>query len=503
MHVLVTGGTGVVGRPAVDHLLERGHTVRLFSRNAERDAIQWGDGVEPYAGSVGSDEDMHGAAEGCEAVLHVVGVVDEAPPEITFDKINVQGTRRIVEEAKRAGVERLVYVSSLGADRGKSGYHESKLAGEEIVREFRGNWLICRPGNVYGPGDQVISLLLKMVRTLPAIPVIGGGDQPFQPISADDLGAALALAVEWPDPSRVVLELAGTEIATMNDLLDMLQMITDQKPRRIPVPEWMALAGAGIADLIGMEVPVKSDQIIMLLEENVIPPERSNAMTEVFGITPRPLADGLAKLADTLPEKLLSEGVGELHCQRFWADITGSAMDRGELFAMIQEDFYTLPPEELLEVGAEPGTPLTLEEGATLTMGIPLRGHIQVRVEEVADYTITCNTLEGHHLAGVIRFFVEQHGEQLRFEVRSYSRASCLLDKMGMDAVGRRLQKATWKSMIKEVVRRSGGEAVDGVQEELYALEEADAERVERWVEELVLERRREDKEEENPAAAL
>jgi uncharacterized protein YbjT (DUF2867 family) len=492
MHVLVTGGTGVVGKPAVDQLLERGHTVRLFARNAERDSFLWESGVEPRTGSIGRDEDVEGAADGCEAVLHVVGIVDEIPPEVTFEKINVGGTRRIVREAERAGVRRLVYVSSLGADRGKSDYHRSKLAGEEIVRTFGGEWLICRPGNVYGPGDQVISLLLKMVRTLPVIPMIGGGDQLFQPLAARDLAAALALAVEWDEPTRQVLELAGSERVSMNELLDVLELITDRRPRRVPIPETVALAGASLAELVGMEVPINSDQIVMLLEENIIPPERVNALPEVFGITPVLLSEGLAELADSLPEKLLSEGYGPLHRQRYWADIHDCAVSADELFDLIRRKFAALTPRGLVEVGAEPGTPQTIEEGATLTLAIPLRGNIQVRVEEVEDRTITFVTVEGHHLAGMIRFIVREIGDLVRFEIRSYSRASRLLDSVGMATVGRRLQKATWKGMVEEVVRRAEGHAAAGVHEDASVLTDPEAGRVERWVEERVVARRRE-----------
>jgi uncharacterized protein YbjT (DUF2867 family) len=492
MHVLVTGGTGLVGKSSVDQLLERGHTVRLFARNAERDCYLWESGVEAYAGSVGRDEDVHGAAEGCDGILHIVGIVDEVPPDATFDNINVLGTRRIVREAERAGVRRLVYVSSLGADRGRSEYHRSKRAGEEIAKEFAGDWLICRPGNVYGPGDQVISLLLKMVRTLPAIPVIGGGDQPFQPIRAQDLAVALALAVEWEEPAREVLELAGGERVTMNELLDIFELITDRSPTRIPIPESVALAGAALAEFVGVEIPINGDQIVMLLEENVIPPERTNALTEVFGVTPVLLTDGLAELADSLPEQLPQEGYGSLHRQRYWADIQECGIPADELFEMICRDFHALTPEGLVEVGAEPGTPKSIHEGATLTMAIPLRGNIQVRVEEVEGRTITCVTVEGHHLAGIIRFIVREIGELVRFEVRSYSRASRMLDSVGMAAVGRRLQKATWRGMVEEVVRRAGGYAASGVEEDSSVMTDREAARIERWIEERVITRRRE-----------
>jgi uncharacterized protein YbjT (DUF2867 family) len=490
MHVLVTGGTGVIGKPAVDALLREGHTVRLFTRNADRDHRLWREGVEPRSGSVASDEDVRGAATGCDAILHIAGIVDEHGPHATFENVNVEGTRRIVEEAERAGVRRLVCVSSLGADRGSSGYHRSKLDAERIAARFGGDWLVIRPGNVYGPGDEVISLLLRMVRTLPAIPVIGG-DQHFQPVRADDLGRALARAFAADAPARTTLEVAGSEQVTMNEMLDLLEEIIGRSPARVPVPGTIARAAASLADTVGLDVPVNADQITMLLEENVIRPPQRNALLSTFGVQPTPLREGLEILADSLPAQLPSEGVGELRRQRYWADIRGSRLDANALFDLVRRDFFSLVPDEFVEVGAEPGTPASLEEGATMTMAIPLRGHIQVRVAEVSDLAATCVTLEGHNLAGVIRFAVIPLGDRLRFEIRSYTRAAGIIDNIGMAAGGARAQKATWTSTVEEVVERSGG-TTDEVHDEAVSLPDREAARVERWVEQIVMRRERE-----------
>jgi NADH dehydrogenase len=493
MHVLVTGGTGVVGKAAVDRLVAHGHRVRLLSRDATADAKQWAEAVKPWPGSIGDDGAVRGAAAGCDAVLHVAGIEVESPPEATFETINVEGTRRMVAEAEREGVGRFVYVSSLGAEHGSSPYHRSKLAAEHIVRGFRGAWLICRPGNVFGPGDQVISLLLRMVRTLPVVPVIGGGDQSFQPVWAEDLGEALARAVERADISGEVLELAGAERTTMDDLLDRIERLTDRSPPRLPVPEWLALRGVRAAEFFGVALPINDDQITMLLEGNTIAEGRPNALTGVLGVAATPLERALTQLADAMPEQLPDEGAGALEQHRYWVDIEGSRLDADELFALVRDDFGALAPAGLLEVGAEPGTPRRLEEGATMTLRVPLRGTVQVRVEEIRGHAITCATLEGHFLAGVIRFLVEELEPGLRFEVRSYFRAGGPLDLVGIRTIGRPAQDATWGAFVEEVARRSGGHVPAGVHSESRTLEGADAERVEQWAEEMVMRRRREE----------
>jgi len=179
MKVLVTGGTGVVGRAAVAELLKKGHSIRVLSRSADDVAEEWAEGVEAWPASIHNQEELKGCAEGCDLVLHIAGIMEESPPSMTYETVNVEGTRLIVREAERCKVGRFIYLSSLGAEAGTSPYHRSKRRAEEIVRGFAGGWIILRPGNVYGPGDEVISLLLNMVRTLPAVPVIGS-----RPVSA-------------------------------------------------------------------------------------------------------------------------------------------------------------------------------------------------------------------------------------------------------------------------------------------------------------------------------
>lgn len=492
MRVLVTGGTGVVGTAAVRALVAHGHVVRLFSRNAEHDAERWPRGVEAFPGSVRDQVSVRGSMDGCDVVLHMAAIIAEEPPDITFSRVNVEGTRNLVREAERADVGRFIYISSLGADRGTSSYHRSKRAAEDITRQFRNAWLVLRPGNVYGPGDDVMSLLLKMVRTLPAIPVIEGGDQPFQPIWADDLGEAIAIAVERPDLSRRTLELAGAERTTMHDVLDRLGRIISKTPVRIPLPSWLAEVGARVAGALGIDLPVNVDQIRMLVEENIISVGEMNALTTTFKITPTPLDVGLRQLADSLPEQTPADGTGRLHRRRFWADIAGSPHTATALFTRFREGFAGYMPDATMRVAVERGTPTVPDEGETLTFGLPLRGTVQVRVLEVDERWMTFVTVEGHPLAAAIRFITEDRPDgAVRFEVQTFDRAATLVDAVMLSLLGDLLKDATWRAVVQRVVDDSGGSAPDGVRESDEALEGEEAELVERWAETLVMAERR------------
>ena len=491
MKILVTGGTGVVGAATVSELVRRGHSVRMLSRNALEDVALWGDSVEPWPASVSDRSRISGSAEGCELVIHVAGIVSESPPEVTFDGVNVEGTGNMVSEAERAGTGRFIYLSSLGAGNGQSPYHASKRRGEAVVRDFRGGWIILRPGNVYGPGDEVVSLLLRMVRTLPVIPVIDGGDDVFQPLWVDDLSKAIASAAERTDLHGRTLELAGEDEISTNALLDRLAALTGKNPIRVSVPGFVASAGAAIGGIAGMELPVNESQLTMLREGNVIRTPGGNALTAVFRVQPTTLEEGLKKLADAQPEQLPGDtGIGSLRRKRLWADISGSRLSPEELFERFRRDFNEATPG-IVNAETEPGTSTALEPGETITMSLPLRGNIQVRAQEVTPIKATLVTLEGHPLAGGVRFLSEQRGDQVRFEVQVYDRPANIADWFAMKALGDAVQTRTWEAVIQRMIDESGGSAPAGIQENEEALDENQTDRIEDWLRDLVMERKR------------
>lgn len=468
MRVLVTGGTGVIGESTVRALSDRGHDVRVLSRHAGRDQRWWPAGVEGWSGDVADEESIRGAAKDCDVVLHVAGIASETPPDRTFQKVNIDGTRYVVLEAERAGVRKVIYVSSLGAERGTSAYHRSKLVGEDVVRAFTRDWLVIRPGAVFGPGDAHGSVLLQMVRTLPAVPRIGDGNQPFQPIWHEDLAAALVAAVERDDLRCRTLDVAGTEVTSQNDLVRRLRDVTGRPAVQVPLPELVASWGLRALEAVGIDAPFSEEQLKMLQDGNVIAPGTPNALTEGFAVAPTPLDEMVRRLAEEQPEQLPSDGVGTLTRKRFWIEIRGSSLDADGLFDYLRRHVAdVLRPAVTVKAGVDGNRPV--EEGDTLTLELPIRGEVQVRVVEVMDRRLTLLTVAGHPLAGAVRFLVEPRGGATRFEIQTYDRPATVLDQLMMRSVGEWLQRGAWISTAQRVASAAGGTAgdVESSEEEL------------------------------------
>lgn len=495
--ILLTGGTGVIGRGLIPALLDAGHRVRLLSRHADDGAGDWPGGrVEPWPADVADAAAVAGSADGCDAVIHVAGITREASLDMSFERINVEGTRHVVREAERAGVRRFLFASSLGADRGGTGYHRSKRAAEAIVARFAGSWTVLRPGNVYGPGDEVISSLLVLVRTLPALPVVGDGGQRFQPVWYRDLGDAIARCLERDDLAGRTLELAGDDVTTLNDLLDRLERLEGRTRPRLPIPTALADLGARVAEgmslgrllerVTGLDIPLDSAKLGMLQEENVVRDPAGNGLTHVLGISPVPLEEGLRRLAQELPERLPAEGVGPLERRRFSALIHRGRLGPEALMDALRRESAVLLPLDFLDT--PPDRPL--RPGDTLRLRLQGRGHAAVRVEETEPRHLTLATLRGHPLAGVVRFAADDDGPHVRFAVEIHARAAGLYDLFLMRAAGDGRQRSTWEEAVLRVVDRSGGVAPAGVEEERAELDGDGAGTAERWIERLVRGRR-------------
>lgn len=458
MRILVTGGTGLVGRSVLPWLLRHGHAVRVLARHASDAVSHWGEApgdLEAFDADVTRPESLRGAAAGMDAVLHLVGSIEESPPRNTYSELHVGGTRHVMTEAMRAGVRRFVHVSALGATAKKSAYQRSKFSAEALVREFDGAWTIVRPAGVFGPRDQVVSLLLRLVRGSPVVPLVGFGNQPVQFIWHDDLGKALLLVLEQEELAGEVLEVAGHEVTTSRELIGKLSALTKKRAYTVPVPPFAAVLGSKAAATLGFAPPLNEAKLAMLLEGSTIDPAEKNALESVLGIEATPFDEGLRRILDCLPLQLLEEGFGAIEHKLFWSDVRSSS-DPHQVIERFREHSSDILP---LDLHTEPGTPERIDLGTTLTMRLPGRGNIQMRAIEIEPTRLTLATVEGHPISGAVRFSAERSNGSVRCQVEIFARPSNAFDFLAIRSFGHVLQDAHWKRVAKQLSKLAGGKA--------------------------------------------
>ncbi len=196
--VLVTGGTGTLGRLLVPRLRESGRTVRVLSRHHNVAAV----GVEYVTGDLSKNEGIDAAVEGAEVIVHCAG----------GPKGDDETTRTLVRAASRAGAKHLVYISVIAADRVPLGYFRSKLGAEQAIADSGLSWTTLRAA-------QFHELVLTVAQKLAKLPVIPAPSAiRLQPVAADDVAARL-VELTLGEPAGLVPDLAGPKVYPLADLI--------------------------------------------------------------------------------------------------------------------------------------------------------------------------------------------------------------------------------------------------------------------------------------------
>jgi uncharacterized protein YbjT (DUF2867 family) len=213
--IVVTGGTGTIGRRVVPLLLTAGRGVRILTRHPQAS----GPGVEHVAGDVVAGRGLDAALEGVDVVLHLAGGA----------KGDDDAAWNLSDAARRAGVEHLVLISVTGADRMPIGYFRAKAAAERALAESGVPWTVLRAAQLH---EFVLPIARGLAR-MPVLPVPGG--LRFEPVHAQEVAERL-VALTLSAPAGRAPDLAGPEVLDIPALVAAYRAALGRVPRRLRIP---------------------------------------------------------------------------------------------------------------------------------------------------------------------------------------------------------------------------------------------------------------------------
>lgn len=266
MKVLVTGGTGFVGPKVVHALRARGHDVRALVRKPERANTLAAWGCELAQGDMADPATLDRAVQGCDAVVHLVAIIQG--PAVAFRQIMEQGTRDLVSAAGSAGIGRFVLMSALGTNeqnRELTPYFHAKWEMEQAVSTSGLEYVVFRPSFVFGTDGGVLPLFLRQVRLAPLTPVIGSGEERFQPIWVENVGDFFAQAVDTPGAANRTFEIGGPDVVSWNAFYARAKKVLGVRRGTMHVPVGLARVGAAVVERLP-KAPITRDQLKMLTE---------------------------------------------------------------------------------------------------------------------------------------------------------------------------------------------------------------------------------------------
>lgn len=291
--ILVTGATGFIGSHTVRALRARGLEVRALVRPSADVASLNTLGVDLIRGDLLDPQILKQACTGVEQIIHIVGIIREIPPKVTFERIHIEGIRGLLAAAQAQGVGRFIYISAIGArPNARARYHQTKWAAEEMVRASGLAWTILRPSVVFGPGDDFINLLANdLVKTPPFIPVIGSGENKLQPLWVKDLAEVICQCSLSANTAGQTYELGGPQQLSLRAILEILANHLKVRKPFVNIPLGLVTPAVALGTAIVPQLlPITSDQLTMLQEDNVTAQEPFKAD---FVLQPLSLAEGI------------------------------------------------------------------------------------------------------------------------------------------------------------------------------------------------------------------
>ena len=273
MKIAITGGTGFVGRTLARLLVSDGHEVVLISRGVDQRDLTTRELPRTRLQPIGLDDPaaLARAFAGCDAVAHCAGINREIG-EQTYRRVHVEGTRHVVEAARQAGVKRITLLSFLRArPHCASGYHESKWAAEEIVRQSGLDYSIFKAGVIYGRGDHMLDHLSHAFHTFPIFGLVGFRDQLVRPTAVEDIANLLKASLVDGALTGKTVAVTGPEELTLGEAVRRVARVVGRRPLMFPLPLWFHYALAWCVERL-MVIPLVSIAQVRILSEGIVQP---------------------------------------------------------------------------------------------------------------------------------------------------------------------------------------------------------------------------------------
>ena len=294
MRIVITGGTGFIGREVVSRLLETGSDPVVVTTRAPERAPRFGGRVEAVQAFAGDAVSLGKAFARADVVVHAIQFpnhpVEDPKRGRTYLEVDGEGTRTAVQVARNMGVRRFVYLSGAGAGQGRpESWFRAKDMAEAAIRESGLEHSLLRPSWIYGPGDRSMSRFVFFCRHLPVVPVIGNGQTGVYPVAVADVARAVVEAVRREDARDKVFELGGPERLTMDEIIRTVQRVLGRRRPLLHHP-------ARLMKLLALPM--------QLLPEPMLSPGAIDFILQEVELDPKPAMDYFGFRFRTLEEGL-------------------------------------------------------------------------------------------------------------------------------------------------------------------------------------------------------
>ncbi len=234
MKILITGASGGIGKILIKKLIKAGFDdLAILSRNKYK--FQETEKIKVEIGNLNNLDSLNKALKNIDAVIHLAGITHTNKTKKYF-QINTDGTKNLLQAAEKNSVKKFIFISSRAASEKGGAYAYSKLLAEQMVKEYKYDWIILKPAEVYGAkSGEAIQKLINKIKKSYFIPAPGKGEFELNPVFVDDVVVVIINSIQTKKNNTSYI-LAGANSFSYKNLINLIARAYDKKIKIIYVP---------------------------------------------------------------------------------------------------------------------------------------------------------------------------------------------------------------------------------------------------------------------------
>ena len=294
--IAIFGAGGFIGKHLMRELTKLDYRIKVATRSPYLKGYLKTQGnpgqIELFETNIFDLDSIKEVLNNCNFVINLVGILYETRKQ-KFDAVHSYFPDLLSKACSELGIEKLIHVSALGIkEKHPSKYMQSKLEGENKIRENFNGSKILRPSVIFGQEDKFFNTFAQIAQFSPMLPLIGGGKTKFAPIYVGDVAKAIVRALEINNSESEIYELGGPKEYSFKELMKIL--LTEIKKKRflIPIPFGFAKFQSYFLQMLPNPL-LTPDQVELLKHHNIV--SGDHPTLKDLGITGTPIQSILSK----------------------------------------------------------------------------------------------------------------------------------------------------------------------------------------------------------------
>jgi len=289
--ILVTGATGFLGTYLIPRLVENGYKVRCLVRQSSDTSLLKRLNVETTYGDITDKTSIEASLDNVDIIVHLATVLNSSDASIY--EVNVKGAENLIDAVKnkKREIRKIIMLSSATVLKNTLhlSYPKTKLMAETLFLNSGLNCIVIRPTWIYGKGSKSFGNLIKNIKKLPFIPVIGNGQARMQPVYVDDVIHLILLLIDNIHLRNKIYHIGGSSALSFDELLNGVSDDLEIKKIKIHIPIFIAKMVMTACKMFSIKPPISDDFISDVTQDVVVD---NSALKEEFNFVPISFEEG-------------------------------------------------------------------------------------------------------------------------------------------------------------------------------------------------------------------